>query len=66
MTNPAVARKTPDHTNILNGAVIFMTYCPEKKDIVRNTLHKAKMTENIQTVRNRTLTLIEREDDTRS
>jgi hypothetical protein len=45
MTNPAVARKTPDHANIPNGAVIFTTYCPEKNDIVRNTLHKTKMTE---------------------
>jgi hypothetical protein len=30
MTNPAVARKTPDHANIPNGAVIVMTYCPEE------------------------------------
>uniref|UniRef100_A0A0A9CL47 Uncharacterized protein n=1 Tax=Arundo donax TaxID=35708 RepID=A0A0A9CL47_ARUDO len=29
MTNPAVARKTPDHANSPNGAVIFMTYCPD-------------------------------------
>jgi hypothetical protein len=45
MTNPAVARKTPDHANIPNGAVIFTTYCPEKNDVVQNTLQKTKMTE---------------------
>ena len=32
MTKPAVARKTPDHANIPNGAVIFVAYCPEKKE----------------------------------
>jgi len=32
MTNPAVARRTPDHANIPNGAVIFVAYCPEKKE----------------------------------
>jgi hypothetical protein len=35
-------RKTLDQTNIPNGALIFMTYCPVKKDIVNTTLHKTK------------------------
>jgi hypothetical protein len=38
MTNPAVARKTPDHANIPNGAVIFMAYCPEKEGNIGNTI----------------------------
>jgi hypothetical protein len=33
MTNPAVARKTPDHANSPNAAVISMTYFPERKKI---------------------------------
>ena len=40
MTNPAVARKTPDHANIPNGAVIVMAYCPDETS--NNILQKIK------------------------
>jgi len=41
MTNPAVARKTPDHANIPNGVVIVMAYCPEETS--NNILQKIKI-----------------------
>jgi hypothetical protein len=33
MTKPAVARKTPDHANSTNDAVIPIIYCPAKNKI---------------------------------
>jgi hypothetical protein len=41
MTKPAVARKTPDHANIPNGAVIVVAYCPEETS--NNILQKIKI-----------------------
>jgi hypothetical protein len=48
MTNTAIAKKkTPDHANIPNGAVIVMAYCPEETS--NNILQKIKIVKNIKT-----------------